>query len=317
MSERIITDLHWLVITNPKSGQRNFAEQYKYVLQKLDDAEIPYYFKKTEYSGHAIEIAKKYARHGCVNFLVLGGDGTVNEVLNGIFSANIDNTSVVKLAVMPRGTGNDWARFWGIRKNDVQAMKYFLQGNTKLIDIGKVEYKFESHHEQRFFINSIGFGLDSYVVDLTHRYKKLLGSFSFLYTIALLVALINIRIKKVSVTIDNKEDINHFSLLTMNIANGPYSGGGIKQNPSAVPYDGTFDMIMVGELTLANIFSLLTKLFNGKLTNHPKISSYRTKEVHVSSEENLMVETDGVIIDQTNEYTISILPNAIQMVVPE
>ena len=315
MSEEIITSNHWLVITNPIAGKRKFQEQSKYVLSELDKAQIPYYFKLTEYSGHAIEIAKYYAKNGCINFLVLGGDGSISEVVNGIFAAEIRNTTKIKIALIPRGTGNDWGRFWGLKKNDKESMKIFLKKNTKLIDIGKIDFISDINQpESYYFINSIGFGLDATVADLTHRLKKFVGSFSFLYTIALLLAIFRYKSVLAELEINGKTYIQ--KLFTMNIANGPYSGGGIKQNPLALPYDGTFDMMVVEKPTLKDIFTALPKLFNGKLSKHSAIQSFQTNEISINIENNILVEADGIIIPNARNCKVSILPEAIQMIIP-
>ncbi len=315
MSEEIITSNHWLVITNPSAGKRQFQVQSKFVRNELEKAGIPYIFKLTEYSGHAIEIAKQYTRRGCMNFLVLGGDGSISEVVNGIFAAEPDDTSKIKIALLPRGTGNDWGRFWKLTKNDKASIKIFFKGKSQLIDIGKIDYLNEDNQEEEhFFINSIGFGLDAEVADLTHRLKKYMGSFSLLYSIALLLAVF--KYKSVNARLKINELEFNQNLFTMNIANGPYTGGGIKQNPFALPYDGVFDMMVVEKPNLKDIFIALTQLINGKLSNHPAIKSYQTKEVIIDIEKNISVEADGILLYNAHNCKVSIIPNAIQMIVP-
>ncbi|MBP1637514.1 MAG: hypothetical protein H6Q18_303 [Bacteroidetes bacterium] len=315
MSEEIITDNHWLVITNPKAGKRKLPKQREFIINELTNAGIPYLYKETEYSGHAIEIAKQYTRLGCSNFLVLGGDGTISEVINGIFTANTANTSKIKIALIPRGTGNDWGRFWTLKKNDRRSMSIFLQHNAQLIDIGKIDYKINDISETRYFINSVGFGLDANVIDLTHRMKKYTGSFSFLYTIALLAAVFNYKSSEAEITINEQKHISQ--LFTMNIANGCYSGGGIKQNPSALPYDGIFDMIFVEKPSFKDIITALPLIFNGKLTKHPIIQSFKTKSIDIKCNETTLVEADGILVSGAHSCQITIIPNAIQMIVPK
>ncbi len=315
MSEEIITSNHWLVITNPTSGKRKFQEQSKYVLSELDKSNIPYIFKLTEYSGHAVEIVRFYAKRGCINYMILGGDGSVSEVINGIFAAEPENTAAIKIAVIPRGTGNDWGRFWGLKKNNRESMKIFRKGNCKLIDIGKIDIT-ESNNQSKshYFINSVGFGLDAKVVELTHRMKKYLGSFSLLYTLALLLAVFRYKSTPAQLTMNDKT--REVTLFTMNIANGPFSGGGIKQNPFALPYDGIFDMIVVEKPSLMNILTALPLIFNGKLTQLPFVQSSQTKEIRIKTEKNILVEADGIIVPEGHTCRVSIIPDAIQMIVP-
>ncbi len=315
MSEEIITSNHWLVITNPTAGKRKFQEQSKFVCSELDKAQIPYIFKVTEYSGYAIEIARYYAKRDCENFLILGGDGTVSEVINGIFSAEPENTSKLKIAILPRGTGNDWGRFWNLKKNDKESMKVFFKGKTKLIDIGQINYLDKNQEENtHFFINSVGFGLDAEVADLTHRLKKYVGSFSLLYAIALLLAVFKYKSVKANLKINEQE--HPVNLFTMNIANGPFTGGGIKQNPFALPYDGIFDMMVVEKPTFGDILSALPLIFNGKLTKHPVIRTFQTTEIDVQLDKEILVEADGIIVPHAYNCRVSLLSDAIQMIVP-
>mgnify|MGYP001168746323 CR=1 FL=1 len=307
------TQNHWIVITNPKAGKRKLPAQRKFILDELDKATIPHTFIETEYAGHAIKIARENAEKGFQNFLVLGGDGSISEVINGIFSAKIEDTSKLRIALIPRG--NDWGRFWKLKKDDVSSLKVFLGGKSQLIDIGKVSIFNVEETSYRYFINSAGYGLDAEVGDLTHTLKRYTGSFSFLYTIALLLAVF--RYKPVPTQVEINGEKMNIKLFTTNIANGPFSGGGIKQNPDALPYDGVFHMMMIEKPTVKDILTALPNLFNGKLTEHPIIHSFITDKVSIRCEIPTLAETDGIIIKDAHISEVSIIPKAIQMIVPE
>ncbi|MFV0390925.1 MAG: diacylglycerol/lipid kinase family protein [Paludibacteraceae bacterium] len=316
MSEAIITSNHWLIITNPRAGKRQFMGQINYVKSELKKANIPYIFKITEYSGHAVEIAKQYTRRGCMNFLVLGGDGSISEVINGIFLAEPEDTTKIKIALMPRGTGNDWGRFWNLKKKDVRSMEIFLKGKSRLIDIGKLNYRTADNQESsHYFVNSVGFGLDAEVVDLTHKLKKMVGSYSFLYAVSLVLAVFRYKSVPAKLTI-NQEAVMPLKLFTMNIANGPFSGGGIKQNPTAVPYDGIFDMMVVEKPTIGDIFSILPLIFSDKLAAHRAIRSLTAKQIDVHIEQEMPVEADGILVPNAHNCKISILPDTLNMIIP-
>ncbi|VBB43382.1 conserved hypothetical protein [uncultured Paludibacter sp.] len=309
------TQSHWIVITNPKAGKRKLPAQKKFILTELNKATIPHTFIETEYAGHAIKIARENAEKGFLNFLVLGGDGSISEVINGIFSAEIEDTSKVKIALIPRGTGNDWGRFWKLKKNDKSSFKIFLEGYSRFIDIGKITLKHQEQTSFRYFINSVGFGLDAKVADLTHTLKHYVGSFSLLYTISLLIAVF--RYKSINSRIEINGVPHYINLFTMNIANGPYSGGGIKQNPSALPYDSIFDMMFVEKPTLKDILTVLPHIFNGKITKHKVIQSFKTEKIVLNCDKGTFFETDGLVSKNAQNFEISILPKSIQMVVPE
>ena len=309
-----ITPHHWAIIINPKSGKKKFRNQRKYLFLSLKHAGIEFDYRITRFAGHAVKIARYYVECGYKNIMVLGGDGTMSEVINGIFSARIEDTSSLKIALIPRGTGNDWGRFWGLTRDYKKSIDVFFRNNVQPIDIGKVEYTLENQKEIHYFINSIGLGLDATVVNLTHRLKAVLGSHSFLYTLALLGAVFTYKPHRVRIFSDEK-NISE-SMFTMNVANGCYSGGGMKQNPNALPYDGLLDVMMAKKPTLVDIFTAIQRLFNGKLLEHRAIVSFQTQSLLVQCEKNALLEADGIIVNGFSPYTISIIPNAIQMIVP-
>lgn len=309
-----ITPQHWAIIINPKSGKKKFREQRKYLFMTLKHAGILFDYKVTKFAGHAIKITKYFAEQQYKNFLILGGDGTMSEVINGIFSANIKDTSSLKFALIPRGTGNDWGRFWGLTRDYKHSIDVFLNGKLQPIDIGKVDYDMEGDKETHFFINSVGFGLDATVVNITHRLKEIFGSHSFMYTISLLSAVFTYEPHKVKILYSDKTIQE--SMFTMNIANGCYSGGGMKQTPDALPYDGLLDVMMAKKPTFFDIIGALRRLFNGKLLEHPVILSFQTESLNVICDDNALIEADGIIVNGMSPYKISIIPNAIQMIVP-
>ena len=309
-----ITPQHWAIIINPKSGKKKFRQQRKYLFLALKHAGIEFDYRVTRFAGHAIKIAKYFVENDYKNIMILGGDGTMSEVINGIFSANIADTSSLKIALIPRGTGNDWGRFWGLTRDYKQSIDVFLKGKLQPIDIGKVEYQMEGEKESHFFINSIGLGLDAAVVNLTHRLKAVLGSHSFLYTLALLGAVFTYKAHKVRIFSDEKNITD--SMFTMNVANGCYSGGGMKQNPNALPYDELMDVMMAKKPTFWDIITAILKLFNGKLLEHPVIESFQTQRLMVQCDKAALMEADGIIVNGFSPFNISILPNAIQMIVP-
>jgi diacylglycerol kinase (ATP) len=309
-----ITPQHWAIIINPKSGKRKFRQQRKYLFLTLKHAGIEFDYRITRFAGHAIKIAKYFVEKNYKNIMVLGGDGTMSEVINGIFSANIEDTSSLKIALIPRGTGNDWGRFWGLTRDYKQSIDVFLKGKLQPIDIGKVEYQMEGEKEMHFFINSIGLGLDASVVNLTHRLKEIFGSHSFMYTLALLGAVFTYKPHKVRIF--SEEKILTDTMFTMNVANGCYSGGGMKQNPNALPYDGLMDVMIAKKPTLWDIITAILRLFNGKLLEHPLIESFQTKKLLVQCDKAALMEADGIIVNGFSPFNICIIPNAIQMIIP-
>lgn len=304
----------WAIIINPKAGKKKYRQQRLYLFLTLRRAGITFDYKVTRFAGHATKIAKMYAEKNYQNFMVLGGDGTMSEVINGIFSANIKTTSNLKIALIPRGTGNDWGRFWGLTSDYKHSIDVFLKRKLQPIDIGKVDYELVGEKETHYFINSVGLGLDAAVVNITHRLKEIFGSHSFMYTVALLSAVFTYKSNNVKLSFDGKTISEN--MFTMNVANGCYSGGGMKQTPNALPYDGLLDVMMAKKPTFFDIIGGLRRLFNGKLLEHPIIESFQTKCLLVNSSRNTLMEADGIIVNGASPYKISLITNAIQMIVP-
>ena len=122
-----ITSQHWAIIINPKSGKKKFRLQRKYLFQVLKHHNIQFDYRVTRFAGHASKIAKYFVEKQYKNIMVLGGDGTMSEVTNGIFSAQVETTSDIKIALIPRGTGNDWGRFWGLTADYKKSIDVFLR----------------------------------------------------------------------------------------------------------------------------------------------------------------------------------------------
>ncbi|MDR0812220.1 MAG: diacylglycerol kinase family lipid kinase [Paludibacter sp.] len=309
-----ITSQHWGIIINPKSGKKKFRRQRRHLFQILKKRGIPFDYRITQFAGHAIDIARYFVENQYKNILVLGGDGTTSEVVNGIFSSSIENTADITLAIIPRGTGNDWGRFWGLTRKFKKSVEVFLAQQTQAIDIGSVEYSVEDKRRTHFFINSIGFGLDAAVVNLTHKLKETFGSNAFLYTVSLLLSVFSYKYHRAKVSSgDNKFS---GSMFTMNIANGCYSGGGLKQNPFALPYDGLLDLMFMRRPKFSEIISGLAYLFCGRMYEHQIVKAFRADEILVQCDKKTLVEADGIIVNGFSPYKIKLLPNAIKMVIP-
>ncbi len=304
----------WAVIINLKSGKKHFRLQMNYLLKTLEKAGLDYEHRITQFAGHAVLIARYFTKRGFTRFMVVGGDGTISEVVNGVFGAGVAFTQPPLIAMIPRGTGNDWARFWGLTCDYKHSIEVFLQGKTKLIDLGKVDFTLEGENVSNYFINSVGFGLDAAVAHNTNRLKRYVGSHAFLYLIALLWAVFKFKPKPARIASSEKQirDV----LFTMNIANGCYSGGGMKQNPDAVPYDGQLDLMMARKPSFKDIITALPLIFNGKLLQHPVIESFRTRHITLHTQNGNYFEADGIVVHYAPPAEVSIIPGAIEMIVP-
>lgn len=310
------------IIINPKSGKKAFRRQRYYLFKTLRRLGMDFTFRVTKYAGHATELARELVEHNIYDILVVGGDGTMSEAINGIMSAQGVDTSKVSIGLIPRGTGNDWGRFWGLTKDHKKSINDYLNGKKIPIDIGRVGVVRNGITEYHYFINSVGFGVDCLTCQMTLVMKYYLGSHRLLYAFALLFAVMKHKAQKMQLNyntnIERKGENGSFTgkLFTMNIGNGPFSGGGIKQNPDADPRDGVFHAMFVEKPTFKHIIKALPHIFDGKLTELPFIKSIVATDIQLQTKHYLPFEADGIVVDACGPYQVSIIPSALQMLAP-
>ena len=302
------------IIINPKSGKRAFRRQRIYLWKLLRKRREPFVYRVTKYAEHAIELARELVERGCDEILVLGGDGTLSEVINGIMRADIpeEQRAQICFGLMPRGTGNDWGRFWGLTKDYKKSLDRFFNGEKQPLDVGCITYWRNGIVHRRYFINSVGFGVDSLTCQWATTLKYYIGSHHVNYFFALLAAICAHKSQKIELIVDGKTIVNDM-LFTMNIGNGPFSGGGIKQNPDADPRDGVFHSIFVKTPTFRQVLKAIPRLFNGRLTDLDFVHSFVGKEVEVNTRKHLMFEADGILENIMGPCRITCLHNALSM----
>ncbi len=304
------------IIINPKSGKRAYRRQRLYLFKLLKQRHQPFTYKVTKYANHAAELARELVEKGYDEILVLGGDGTLSEVINGIMSSKIADTSKIRVGLMPRGTGNDWGRYWGLTKNHKQSLDVFFNtGHAQKIDIGRLTVYRNGEPHYHYFMNSVGFGIDAVTCHQASVLKYYVGSHRLLYFFALVAAVWTHKSQPVELTTDEGLVIQQ-PLFTMNIGNGPFSGGGIRQNPDADPRDGLFHAMFATKPTFGDVCEAVRKLFNGRLLECGFITPYIAKHIHVQTCQHMKIEADGIMVEACGPYEIDILPGALQMIAP-
>lgn len=301
------------IIINPKSGKRAFRAQRIYLWRLLRKRHLPFAYRVTKYASHAIELARELVERGCDEILILGGDGTLSEAINGIMRANLtpEQRTKIQVGLMPRGTGNDWGRFWNLTKNYKQSLQRFFEGEGHPIDIGCLTYWRNNIEHHRYFINSMGFGVDPLCCKKAETLKYYIGSHHVNYLFGLIAAIIQHKAQHMQVVVDGKVTVEDL-LFTMSIGNGPFSGGGIKQNPEANPTDGLFHGMFVKKPTFKQVLKALPNLFNGKLTELPFVYPIVGKEIQINYRKHLMVETDGILENFIAPCKVTCIHNALQ-----
>lgn len=254
------------------------------------------------------ELAAASAREGAERLVVVGGDGTVNEVANGIAG-----TEGVELAVIPRGTGWDFVRTYGIPRDLDGAVTVALEGDVREIDAGRVTFRSWSGEEaQAWFANVASAGISGAIAKRANESSKALGGKASYYWSTFAV-FFGWQIGEMRVTVD--DEVREGRMIDVMVANGRYLGGGMLMCPEAEPDDGLFDVLLIGDVTKRDLLFVLPKTYKGKHLPHPRLEPLRGRVVTVDADEPLPIELDG---EQpgTTPARLEVVPKALRVRVP-
>ncbi len=298
----------WLALLNPVSASGRGARERPRIERALRDANVPFQLEVAAFPGHAKELVHKAAVAGVRRFIAIGGDGTLHEVVNGIFSAGLPPGSAT-VGLIPLGRGNDWARMSRIPRAVESAADLIGRARAVLHDVGIVELDAPGPGAVRYFINVAGVGFDAHVVERTRAVR--LGRLTYLA--GLLRGFLTFRAPSISlVTGEVRREGPMFLAFA---ALGRYCGAGMLVAPDASPSDGLFDVVTVDALTKLELLVNLRRLFDGTLTRHPKVQLVRSASLRVDATPPAQVEADGELLGRT-PVTFRVLPGAVRMVVP-
>ncbi len=288
-----------LFIINPVAGHGKGTELIKIINDYMSKQILEYDIKISNKVGNVTEIAQWGCENHYTDIISVGGDGTLVEAVNGI---NIEKA--VTLALIPGGTGNDFARVLNMPKDIERALDTIIVGKTKDVDLCTV-------NGQRF-INVCCMGIDGEIILDTDRIKsKIRGSSAYL--LSTLKALSTYKAKKVIITIDGLELKREIILVA--VGNGKYIGGGMMVTPDAEIDDGFLELCVVNKLSKPKLLMLFPSIFKGTHVNiKPTVEMYRGKSIKVIAlEDRLLINADGNIIG-TTPTEININGNKIKMI---
>jgi YegS/Rv2252/BmrU family lipid kinase len=307
----------WLVIVNPHAGAKKAEKVWPEIRKMLKEAGFNIKCVFTEYIGHAVKIAHDFiVEKGYKNIIAVGGDGTFNEVVNGIFTQVKVLTSEIYLGMITVGTGNDWGRMYGFPEDFKEQIEIIKKGKTFLQDVGKVHYKYDETKKYRYFVNIAGMGYDALVVKKTNKMKEKGGGGTFAYLINLLAGLF--QYKNVYLIIeDGEKTVFEGKVFSMSIGICKYNGGGMMQLPDAVPDDGLLDVTVIAKTTKWRVIRNIKNLFDGSFVNMPEVSQYKGKKFTITSRPHkaLYLETDGESLGHS-PLVFEILPKSVRILVP-
>lgn len=305
-----------VIIANPKSQGGKLGKRWTEVAEQLQRA-FPFDEQMTQGVGDATRLAREALKGGAERVIAIGGDGTVNEVVNGFFENGAPIAPEATFGLIPFGTGGDFRRTAALPQDIAEAAAAIAGGQRRKIDVGKLSFvATDGTPATRMFANIASFGVSGVVDRLVNESgKKLGGKLSFMF--ASVRATWSYKNQRVQLTLDGKERVD-LSINTVAVANGKYFGGGMKVAPDAELDDATFDVVAIGDLGMGEVLKMSRKIYKGDHLSMDKVSVRRAKVVEAEGiDPGAVIELD---VDGENPGRLparfEIVPAALWLAVP-
>ena len=306
-----MVDTGVVFVVNPASANGSTGRRWPAIVERAAKAGLGGETLLTTRPGEAAALAKRAVAGGARVLVAVGGDGTVHEVVNGLRGS--EAASSVELAVLPPGTGVDFARKFGIPIDLDAAIDVAKDGATRLIDLGHARHvTADGADSEAYFANFAGAGMSGAIARRANASSKALGGrLSFFWATVAVFA--RWRSASVRVTVDEEERSQRMVEVLVTI--GQYAAGGMWVTPGASPDDGLFDVLLIGDVTKADFIATFPKIYRGRHIGHPKIELLRGREVSVHTPAPLPIALDG---EQpgTTPATFTVVPKALRLRVP-
>jgi len=287
---------NYYFIVNPTSGRGKGKAFGSQLQQKLNGLKLDYQLEYTTKPMHAQDLAAKASDKFEV-IVVVGGDGTLQEALNGMVGSD------AALGILPVGSGNDFVRAVPIPTDLDKSLKILLKDQRKKIDLATVN--------GRIYHNGVGVGFDAWAVHIANQVTWLRGNAIYLYSV--LHTLASFKPQEVEISFNDQIIVNDYFLMT--IANGVSLGGGFYLTPDAKLDDGLLDLCLIQNMPKVSIIINLLKVYSGKHKDDPRVDIVHTKEIQIRSEKGFAVHADGELMSlNMQELNIKILPKIVDLV---
>lgn len=309
---RDLTD-RWFVIVNPVAGSGRGLIDFPQISRLLRNDDIRHDAVFTEHKHHATELTVTAANQGYRKIIVIGGDGTLNEVVNGLFIQKAVEPREMLLAVIAVGTGNDWVRTFGIPQHYSEAIRAIREERSFLQDVGTVTYT-ESHYTQtRYMANVAGLGFDAHVISTFNHLKMKGYKGGWMYLYSILKSYFRYKSSGARIWVDDEVVFNDL-MFSLAIGICKYNGGGVQQLPNALADDGLLDLTIIRPVHWWHIVFRLKKLFNGDIYQIGHVIHAQGRKVKIEAAPLIQLEADGELMGGT-PVEVNIRQRAIRVVV--
>jgi diacylglycerol kinase (ATP) len=303
----------YMILVNPASGRGNGERVFPLIEQRLRALGLDFSMQRTECVGHAIKLAEEAAVTGWDVVAAAGGDGTANEVLNGLARARLQGTGSAVLGLIPVGRGNDFGFGAGIPHDLEIACQALATGWRRWIDVGFVVGG--DYPQGRYFGNGVGIGFDAVVGFESLKLNRLSGFPSYIVA-ALKTIVLYFNAPAVQIELDG-QTLNQKALM-VSIMNGRRMGGGFMMAPNSSMDDGLFDLCIAGQVSRSGILLLIPRFMQGSQAGHPAVRTARSAQVTITSQDSgLPAHADGETLCITGRrLEMKILPKLLEVIIP-
>jgi len=305
----------WFVLHNPSSGGWKGQRDWPRIIKLLNDFNFSFVTKKTKYKSHALEIIKEALQQNFKKFIVIGGDGSLNETVNAILNFDKQSAEDCVIGYLPVGTGNDWAKTMKIPVNNYkQSLQIILNNKVLRQDVGVVTCQSEGKPLQRYFLNiaSIGFG-GAVTKRLEKLRKKGIKTGKLVYLLSVLRGMFSYKAQQLKFNFNNQAKDSKLYFGAVSICK--FFGGGMQPAPHAHPADNLFDLTIVDKLNPYQVIRSLSNFYKGKIEQYKQVNFYKTNHLEVSNTiRPLLIETDGEFVGET-PARFSLLANKINVII--
>ena len=303
----------WGIIYNPKAGSRKAQKKWNKIREYMEERGVMFDYLQSEGYGSVERLARMLANNGYRTIVIVGGDGAINDAVNGIMTSSAENKSDIALGIIPNGIGNDFASYWGLDADEYkQAVDWIINRRVRKIDVGRVGFTEGDVCGTRYFVNAMYIGLGARFVGITNKTRRFWG----LQWVSILASMFLLLFERMLHRMHLKINGEHIRDTIMTVCIGSARGYGL--TPSAVPYNGWLDVSVVYRPELLQLFHGLWLLVNGRLLNLKKVvKPYRTRKVKVLRAQNAVVSLDGRQMNLECPLDVRIMPEALTFIIPK
>jgi YegS/Rv2252/BmrU family lipid kinase len=311
-----------LLIVNPSSGGGRTGALFEKMRSPIERALGPVDVVFTERGRHAVDLARDAAIEGRETVIAVGGDGSINEVTNGLMQAREKGAAQARLGIIGQGTGGDFRKSIGLKHRLDHYLEVIATGRERAIDVGRASFK--SHEDEdtsAYFMNILSMGIGGLVDKYVASMGRALGG-TFTYFAASVRGVLNseVGVLACSMTLDGETREIELRSRTLAVCNGRYFGSGMEVAPMGVPDDGTFDVINLGSAPRLKFFLSSSKMYTGSHIKSADVQCFRCQRIEVrlrneSISDRFLLDVDGEPLGKL-PITIEIIPKAIKVLVP-